>query len=87
MTKIVILGAGSAVFAQQMVTDVLCIEGLEMGEFALVDIDPVRLELAHQLAELAVQTQTDGHHRDAADGNHQRADPAGHSARAEQLSL
>lgn len=55
MTKIVILGAGSAVFAQQMVTDVLCIEGLEAGEFALVDIDPVRLELAHQLAELAVQ--------------------------------
>lgn len=55
MTKIVILGAGSAVFAQQMVTDVLCIAGLDAGEFALVDIDPLRLELAHQLAEMAVQ--------------------------------
>ena len=53
--KIPIIGAGSAVFARQVITDVLCIEGLEEGTFALVDIDPVRLELAHQIAERVVQ--------------------------------
>lgn len=55
MTKITIIGAGSAVFAQQMIVDALCIDGLEAGEFALVDIDPVRLELAHEIAELTVE--------------------------------
>ncbi len=55
MTKIVIIGAGSAVFAQQMIVDALCIDGLQTGEFALVDIDPVRLEQAHEIAELTVK--------------------------------
>ncbi|OLV19641.1 family 4 glycosyl hydrolase [Deinococcus marmoris] len=54
MTKIAIIGAGSAVFAQQMITDVLAINGLDAGEFALIDIDPVRLSQAHELAELTV---------------------------------
>ncbi|CAM3220644.1 Alpha-galactosidase [Deinococcus saxicola] len=54
MTKIAIIGAGSAVFAQQMITDVLAIDGLDAGEFALIDIDPVRLALGHELAELTV---------------------------------
>lgn len=54
MTKIAIIGAGSAVFAQQMITDVLAISGLDAGEFALIDIDPVRLAQAHELAELTV---------------------------------
>jgi len=54
MTKIAIIGAGSAVFAQQMVTDVLAIPGLESGEFALIDIDAPRLEAAHELAEFTV---------------------------------
>ncbi len=54
MTKIAIIGAGSAVFAQQMIQDVLLIPGLETGEFALIDIDPVRLELAHEIAERTV---------------------------------
>ncbi|AZI44813.1 alpha-glucosidase/alpha-galactosidase (plasmid) [Deinococcus psychrotolerans] len=55
MTKIAIIGAGSAVFAQQMITDVLAIDGLDTGEFALIDIDPVRLEQGHELAELTVK--------------------------------
>jgi alpha-galactosidase len=55
MTKIAIIGAGSAVFAQQMITDVLAIQGLDAGEFALIDIDPVRLALGHELAELTVK--------------------------------
>ncbi|QBD74658.1 alpha-galactosidase [Ktedonosporobacter rubrisoli] len=50
MPYITILGAGSAVFSRQLMTDILQIEGLDEGCFALVDIDPVRLELAHQIA-------------------------------------
>jgi alpha-galactosidase len=49
--SITIIGAGSAVFARQLMTDILHIEGLDEGSFALVDIDPVRLELARQIAE------------------------------------
>jgi alpha-galactosidase len=55
MTKIAIVGAGSAVFAQQMIVDILAIPGLESGEFALIDIDPVRLELSHRIAELTIK--------------------------------
>lgn len=55
MTKIAIIGAGSAVFAQQMITDALAIRGLDSGEFALVDIDAGRLEAAQELAELTVK--------------------------------
>jgi alpha-galactosidase len=52
--KIAILGAGSAVFARQLIADILCTPGLERGTFALVDIDPTRLELAHGIAERLV---------------------------------
>ncbi len=55
MTKIAIIGAGSAVFAQQMIVDILNIEGLNQGEFALIDIDPVRLAQSHEIAELTVK--------------------------------
>jgi alpha-galactosidase len=55
MTKIALIGAGSAVFAQQMIVDILNIPGLEKGEFALIDIDPVRLAQAHEIAELTVK--------------------------------
>src|SRR5205814_9918714 len=51
MAYITILGAGSAMFARRLMTDILQIEGLDEGCFALVDIDPIRLELAHQIAE------------------------------------
>jgi alpha-galactosidase len=51
MPYITILGAGSAMFARQLMTDILLIEGLDEGCFALVDIDSSRLELAYQLAE------------------------------------
>jgi alpha-galactosidase len=52
--KITYVGAGSAVFARQVITDVLEIEGLDTGEFALVDVDEQRLQLAHQLVEKLV---------------------------------
>lgn len=55
MTKITIVGAGSAVFARQIMTDILSIDGLDTGTFALVDVEPKRLELAQQIAEKIVQ--------------------------------
>jgi alpha-galactosidase len=55
MTKVAIIGAGSAVFAHRMVVDILGIDGLESGEFALVDIDTERLELAQRIAELTIK--------------------------------
>ncbi len=57
MLYITILGTGSTVFARQLITDILQIERLDEGCFALVDIDPVRLELAHQIAERLVTTE------------------------------
>lgn len=51
MPHITIIGAGSAVFSRQLMTDILQIEGLDEGHFALVDIDAERLELAHRMAE------------------------------------
>ena len=55
MTKVTFLGAGSTVFARQLITDILHIEGLDEGTFALVDIDQCRLEMAHQIAERLVE--------------------------------
>jgi alpha-galactosidase len=55
MPKVTLIGAGSAVFARQVMTDILAIEGLDDGVFALVDIDPVRLDLAHRIADRLVQ--------------------------------
>ena len=54
VTKIAYIGAGSAAFARQIITDVLAVDGLDSGEFALVDVDAERLDLAHQLAEKLV---------------------------------
>ncbi|MBL8131852.1 MAG: alpha-galactosidase [Anaerolineae bacterium] len=51
MTKVAIIGAGSAVFAYEIMRDVLVTPGLDAGTFALVDIDGERLELAHHIAE------------------------------------
>ena len=53
--RIAILGAGSAVFARQLMSDLLCTPGLERGTFALVDIDRERLELAHGIAEALIE--------------------------------
>jgi alpha-galactosidase len=54
MPRITFIGAGSAVFARQIMTDILAVEGLDKGEFALVDIDEERLELAHRIAKRLV---------------------------------
>ncbi|HEV2033530.1 MAG TPA: alpha-galactosidase [Candidatus Dormibacteraeota bacterium] len=55
MPKVTLIGAGSAVFARQVMTDILAIEGLDEGVFALVDIDPIRLDLARRIAERLVE--------------------------------
>jgi alpha-galactosidase/6-phospho-beta-glucosidase family protein len=52
--KITIVGAGSAVFARQIITDISQIRGLNSGTFALIDIDGERLELAHGIAQKIV---------------------------------
>jgi alpha-galactosidase len=49
--KITFVGAGSAVFAREIITDLLLVDGLEEGSLALVDVDPERLELAHRIVE------------------------------------
>jgi alpha-galactosidase len=55
MVKVTLIGPGSAVFARQIVTDVLAIDGLDGGTFALVDIDADRLKLAHDISEKLVE--------------------------------
>jgi len=55
MPKVTMVGAGSAVFARQIITDVLAVDGLDGGEFALVDIDATRLALARRIAEKLVE--------------------------------
>ncbi len=55
MPKVTFIGAGSAVFARQLMTDILAIDGLGEGTFALVDIDAKRLELARDIAERLVE--------------------------------
>lgn len=55
MPKVTLIGAGSAVFARQLMTDILGIDGLDEGKFALVDIDPERLELARRIGSRLVE--------------------------------
>ncbi len=51
MPKVTFIGAGSAVFARKLMTDILAVEGLDEGEFALCDLDAARLDLARRIAE------------------------------------
>src|SRR5690242_21785457 len=55
MTKVTFVGAGSAVFARQLLTDILNIDGLDEGTFALVDVDAARLDLARRIAQRLVE--------------------------------
>jgi alpha-galactosidase len=55
MPKVTMIGAGSAVFARQIMTDILAVDGLDRGVFALVDIDSDRLDLARRIAERLVE--------------------------------
>ena len=44
MIKITFMGAGSTVFARNVLGDCMCTPSLRDAEIALYDIDPVRLE-------------------------------------------
>ena len=55
MPKVTFVGAGSAVFARQLITDILAVDGLDQGVFALVDVDATRLDLARQIGERLVE--------------------------------
>lgn len=55
MPKVTFVGAGSSVFTYEIMTDILLTPDLTEGEFALVDIDAERLELAHQIAEKVIE--------------------------------
>jgi alpha-galactosidase len=52
--KITYVGAGSAVFARRVLTDILAVPDLEPGTFALVDVDAGRLDIARRIAERLV---------------------------------
>jgi len=49
MTKLTIIGAGSAVFTKNIVTDLLSIDTFKKMEISLQDIDPVKLKASHEL--------------------------------------
>jgi alpha-galactosidase len=55
VTTVTLIGAGSAEFAAELVTDFLCVDALPEGEFRLVDVDPVRLDLACRFAEHLIE--------------------------------
>ena len=63
MTVLTIIGAGSTVFAAELMTDFLTAPGLDEGEFRLVDLDADRLRSGAQVRRLpdrAIRTQLDG---------------------------
>ncbi|HUX51646.1 MAG TPA: alpha-glucosidase/alpha-galactosidase [Spirochaetia bacterium] len=53
--KVTLIGAGSAVFAAELIKDILRISEVDGGTFALVDIDATRLELTRKLAGLLIE--------------------------------
>jgi alpha-galactosidase len=55
VTKVTFLGAGSTVFARQLITDILHIDGLDEGTIALIDLDQPRLTMARRIAERLVE--------------------------------
>jgi alpha-galactosidase len=55
MLKVAIIGAGSTVFARQLMTDILLVDGLDGGEFALIDVDAERLHLSHAMAARLIE--------------------------------
>ncbi|MBO5059492.1 MAG: alpha-glucosidase/alpha-galactosidase [Clostridia bacterium] len=49
--KITFMGAGSTVFARNVIGDCMCVESLRDSVFALYDIDPVRIEESRVILE------------------------------------
>lgn len=55
MAKITLIGAGSVVFAKNLISDILQFPELSGSTIALMDIDPARLETARVMAERVVR--------------------------------
>jgi len=55
MAKITLIGAGSVVFAKNLISDILQFPELSDATIALMDIDPARLETARVMAERVVR--------------------------------
>ncbi|MDB5059384.1 MAG: putative alpha-galactosidase, partial [Chloroflexi bacterium] len=51
MTKIALIGAGSVIFAQNLIGDILSFPELAGCHIALMDIDPVRLNTSRLMEE------------------------------------
>ena len=49
MIKLTIIGAGSAVFTKNIVSDLLSVDAFKKMEISLQDIDPIRLKASHEL--------------------------------------
>ena len=58
--KLTFMGAGSTVFARNVIGDCLCTEALRDSTFALYDIDPKRLEESRVILE-AMRAAKGGH--------------------------
>src|SRR6478735_10629940 len=59
--RIVLIGAGSAVFTRGLLADLISADDLGAWDIALVDVDEVALGVAVGLAELMVQARGAGH--------------------------
>ncbi|MET0263121.1 MAG: alpha-glucosidase/alpha-galactosidase [Rariglobus sp.] len=55
MAKITLIGAGSVVFAKNLISDILQFPELSSSTITLMDIDPARLETARVMAERVVR--------------------------------
>lgn len=60
MTKITFIGAGSTIFAKNVLGDVMLTPSLQNAELALYDIDEQRLEESHQMLENINKNMNDG---------------------------
>ena len=60
MPKITFMGAGSTVFARNVLGNCMCTEALRDSELALYDIDPVRLAESRDI--LTAMNETKGGH-------------------------
>ena len=49
--KLTFIGAGSTIFARNVIGDCMCVDSLKDSVFALYDIDPERLEQSRVIIE------------------------------------
>ena len=59
--KITFMGAGSTVFARNVIGDCMCTEALRDSEFALYDIDGVRLEESRTILEAIQKAKSENY--------------------------